>query len=348
MHLAHVFCNHAVLQRREEIRVFGLAHGTVTVTLAGHTATAEADGGFLATLPAMEAGGPYTLTARDADSTETIEDIMIGDVFILSGQSNIELPINETDDKDTVFPSRNDVRYYMPSLPDQDENKNLIPWKMPFTEHWTPLASDQAARWSAIGLFTGLHFADTEGVTVGLIASFRGATPIQSFLSPEANKAFPYDKEKLHWDHKMVAWAQPSLLYHLAEEPIFCYAARAAVWYQGESNTSEFEAAFYKDMLCRLITDWREKNRQPDLPFVIIQLNDYFPQDKLNEDWFPDWRKNWIAVQQAQAEAAEALSHARLVKIADMGSNKVIHPTNKRQVAERVIEALEDLLKGTK
>lgn len=332
LELAKIFNNGVVLQREAEIRIFGTAVGEVIVNFAGQTRSVIADGDFIVRFPPQKAGGPYELTVECGDCKRIINDVMVGDVFVVAGQSNAELPICETDDADAFFPSRNDVRYFMLKGYDRDPDNKLIPLVTPFDDKWSALDTSLASKWSAVSLFVGTHFADKEKVAVGVIGAFRGATSIQGFMSEKSVAKFPYIIDKMYIDHRIYPWNKPSLLYNRLVKPLFPFAVKSVIWYQGESNVSEFESGFYSDMLMTLVNDFRDGFEYPQLPFVIVQINKFL-SDKIPA--------GWDAIRLAQVSAAEKLKNVRLVIIDDLGQHERIHPTNKRAVSARICDALE-------
>jgi len=326
--LAPLFTDHAVFQRRSEIRVFGEADGEVTGSFAGQTASVHADGKFVLHFEAMEAGGPYTLKVRCGEDVAMADDIYVGDVIMVSGQSNMQLKISETGFVPQKDPTDPLCRvFHAPRLERTDD----------FDNSWNSLTGDNIGNWSAIGCHLGVLLREERKVPIGILAMYQGAAVIQSFLSPEANRLFRIPEEEKHPDHHYEvyeSWNVPAKIYRTMLLPLIPFALSGVIWYQGESNTSVAEGRVYDKMLLKMMAEWRLLFRSPFMPFVIVQINDFDT---------PFSKEGWKEVQKAEERVSKADRHARLVKIADMGQHDLIHPTNKEEVTERIAEALKGL-----
>ncbi len=338
MQLAPMFSNGMVLQRERPIYVFGEGEGSVSVTFLGEERRAQAAGRFFLEFTAREAGGPYEMTVVMNGEESVIRDVMIGEVILVAGQSNAQLTIGETYDRDTAFSQDDSLRYYAVTRPTLDEAGNFIPQETPFNECWTALTGQNANGWSAIGLHTGLYLRKKLGMAVGVVACFKGASVIEAFLSEKACAIFPIDPQRQMIDHSLdrFRWNRyPAFLYHYMLEKLVPYQVSSVLWYQGESNRHPYEGTYYDRMLKTMIGEWRDLFLWEALPFVIVQIN-FFPGNPPEE--------GVRAIMDAQEKAAEQTENAMLVRISDMGEWEKIHPENKRQVAERICAALEKLV----
>ena len=336
MKLNSIISDGVVFQRNRPITVFGEGNGKITAEFLGEKKECLADGQFLITFSPHPAGGPYEMVFSDSSEQKTICNIMIGEVILLAGQSNAELTIAGTYDRDTFFASNENVRFFMPTRPTTNETFDLVPSESPFNEKWNLLTSDTAAGWSAIALHTGLYFHRALNVAVGIVTCFQGATVIESFLSEAANESFDIDPSKLMSDHfdPVYAWNSPSFLFHYMLEPLIPFQISAVIWYQGESNRTVYEGAFYDKMLIALIEEWRALFRIPELPFVVVQIN-LFPS--------ADAEAGVIAIREAQERAVKQTERCGLVRIDDLGEYEKIHPENKKEVALRICAMIETL-----
>lgn len=198
--LHEMFQDHAVLQRDRPIVVWGdaPAGAMVTLTLAGHDATAHADdaGQWRATLPAMAAGGPYVLEARsDAGATQTASDILIGDVYLCSGQSNMGLQVSRAANSYTeIANAANDsIRLMNVGLA-----IDIAPQrKFPVPVSWKPVTRETIGDFSAVCYFFGRELQRTVQVPLGLINSSWGGSKIEAWMSDAALRASGGDTAKL-------------------------------------------------------------------------------------------------------------------------------------------------------
>ena len=187
--LAAVFTDHMVLQRNKNINIWGCAYTAtdVTVELCGKSVTARAESGkWKAVLPPMEAGGPYELKVTDNSGGEIVlHDVMIGEVWLAGGQSNMELELQNALNGKEVLKNIKDVNvrfYYTQKIAYIDDYFN-------FAERntcWTVAAPDTAANYSAVGYYFARRLAAELGVTVGVIGCNWGGTSASNWISRKA------------------------------------------------------------------------------------------------------------------------------------------------------------------
>ncbi len=190
---ANIFADHGVLQRDRPITVWGTATAgqTVTVRLNGRSATALAgpDGKWRATLPAMKAGGPYTLEVAGGESpAQTLSDIMVGDVFLCGGQSNMEFQVKHATGLE-VIPSANDADLRFTTIPDTSRATPAA--DLPARSQWRQVSPETVGDASAVCYFMARSLRTTEKVPMGLIASEWGGTRIESWMSAPALAKLP-------------------------------------------------------------------------------------------------------------------------------------------------------------
>lgn len=328
--LPSLFSNGAILQRDRNTVVFGKGTGKVRVELGDVFAESETVGSdFRVTLPALPAGGPYTLRISDDDESLVFSDVYVGDVIVLAGQSNAALELRDTSFAKEDCTDEPLLRLF---------HVMHIGQPHPYDDAWVPQTVENAPYWSAVAYHVARERHAKTGVATGVILCAVGASVIQSFLSPRTSKTYTFAKELVHPDHDYEpyrAFNPPSSIYRFMVTAIVPYTALAVVWYQGESNTAVYEGRRYGEMLQTLIAEWRLLFEDPILPFAIVQINDF------DGALIPE---GWKIVQAEQARTAESLPACKLVTIRDLGQHKNIHPTNKRDVAHRVSEALAALL----
>jgi len=194
---AGIFGDHAVLQRGEALTLWGTAAPGlgVTVSLGGKTAEAKADaqGRWRASMPAMSAGGPYTLSASGAGGTATLKDIMIGDVYLCGGQSNMEFPLRLSTGAWPEFPANPDLRFVniqrISELAVQQDLKRPAAWNVV-----TPKTVGEA---SAVCYYMARTLQQKQKVAVGFIGSNWGGTTIQGWIGAESLKTLPAYAERV-------------------------------------------------------------------------------------------------------------------------------------------------------
>ncbi len=326
MELNQLFRDGMIVQAGKPVRVFGKGAGTASVTFCGeHTEGTFTGENWLLELPAKEYGGPYEMTIT-LDRTETvIRDVWVGDVYLLAGQSNMQLKLSETDFPRSLYRPLPNVRLFSTKRP--QDNEHFKP-----EDGWVPARREEAEYWSALGWMTAMFLTERKDCKIGLIACYQGAAAIQTYLPDRVFEEHPeYDLPYGGRGDMTYPWNDShSILYHFHFEGILPYPMSAVLWYQGESNWRDAESAIYDKLLTALLKSWREDLRDPKLPFVIVQIADFKPKEG----------SGWKGIQEAQARVAEADPYAELVVCRDVCENDQIHPKKKSILARRMADAV--------
>lgn len=327
MKLSNIFSNHMVLQANKPVRIFGQGDKSVKIDFAGNVfSTDSVDGKWEVILPAMSYGGPYTMRICDDEEIYEITDVMVGEVLLCAGQSNMQFTMsNENSYEINENPS---LRIY---VSDRIEAYEGIKSK----DGWTCCDKKSFPYWSALGYRLAEKINKDKGCAVGIVGCYQGASNIQSWLPKEiAEKPqFFVKAEDAHLDYSFETyslWNKSGKLFEHTFLPIVPYTFSSVIWYQGESNTSVAEGKIYKEMLIELINAWRLNLKDDTLPFVVVQICDL---DERNDD-------GWHSVQNAQAEAVSCVKYAKLVTSSDVCEHFDIHPQHKERLAEKIFKVL--------
>ena len=367
-----LFANDAVLQRDAEVPVWGTARAgeEVTVEIQGQKVMtkASADGKWMVRLKPLAAGGPITLTVT-GENRIVLNNILVGEVWLCSGQSNMEWALAKSDSGTNAIAMATNSLLRMCRVP---HNVQFTP-QSEVQSKWECCSPVTAQNFSAIPYWFGEKLQKELGVPVGIINSAFGGTPIQSWMPAETLRTGPWLQDKWNdpaqakadYDKKFEAVRplkekyeaqkaeaiakklpvppQPSgipseykgatTLWNGEVAPLLPYRIRGVAWYQGENNAYVQVAHDYKNLLPAMIKDWRKGFEQPDLPFLIFQI-------ARNRKWQTDPNeKSGIAeLQEAQAKVAQATPRAALVVSTDRGGPDV-HYHSKEPVAERGVKA---------
>ena len=366
-----------VLQRDRPIHLWGWAEPgeKVTATLNGATQSAIGDrvGTWNIYLPPQAAGGPFQLTVSGTNII-TVDDILIGDVWFASGQSNMEMPL-------TGFPGavvKNSAEEI--SRADQPTLRLLMVKKKPSSYplrdfepdvEWTVCKPATAARFSAVAYFFGREIAAKEHVPVGLIDSTWGGTPAEAWVSldtisahtdlmpvfatwaPMANEQADIpamlaaerreDAEakraglplpKHSWHPDRATYA-PAWLYNGMVAPAINFGIKGVIWYQGETNSKLARAPLYQTLFPALIADWRSHWREGNFPFFYVQISSFKS----------DATESWSTVREAQRRTLSVSDTGMAVTI-DIGDPDNVHPADKQTVAARLVLAARALAYG--
>jgi len=273
--LPKVFTDHMVLQQQMPIHVWGWAESgeSVTVGLADKTASAEAgdDGRWQVELPAMDADGrPHTLTVKAANTIE-LKDVLLGELWICAGQSNMnrEVEIQEPLPQMRVF------WIHGSTAPRQhDLGDNAMGWEPADPQRLAEVRKVRQKRFhpshkggfAEVGWVFGRRVHEQLKVPVGLIKSAFGGSQARAWTPvPNIAEQFPFDQkvEGSYLGHK------PGLLYQSMLHGLPPLSVRGVVWYQGENNGRDWN---YDDELAAMIASWRQRFKQPQMPFYLAQI----------------------------------------------------------------------------
>jgi sialate O-acetylesterase len=363
--LPALISDHMLIQQGMPVRIWGSANPGETVKVAfqsqSRTATAGTAGKWEVFLSPVPAGGPYEMTITAANSI-TVHDILAGEVWVGSGQSNMEFPMAHVKDFEKEIAAANfpDIRLFTVKRVVTPEPADDVQGS------WSSCTPDTVKNFSAVAYFFGRELHQTRHLPVGLIHSSWGGTPAQAWTE----KSYLDDDQNLHmyltnWDktltdypaklqdyEKMVLpkWeAQvaaakasgktppakpaapvgpghqntPAGLYNGMIAPLTPYAIRGVIWYQGESNASANEARLYRRLFPAMIESWRKEWHEGSFPFYFVQLANF-----QTNGW-------WPVLRESQTETLE-LSHTGQALAIDVGNRTDIHPTDKQTVGHRL------------
>lgn len=340
--LSPLFCDHAVFPKGLPFTVFGECDtaGRATLTLAdGSVYTADfspENGRFWARFAAIDVfsdGATLTVTAGDASFSAT--DIAIGIVLLAAGQSNMEWPLEESVRPFPITPDAR-LRFYTEKHNMDNEGRTA---EYAGGNVWFLADGRREYKFSAIGYFTAALLSRELSVTVGVIACNKGGSRIEAWISPEALRESGIDPKPLKpYPDSYSPFNRDHWLYLNKYVNVAAYAVSAVLWYQGESNVGFEEGEYYGAYLHTLIADWRKHNRNPRLPFYLVELAAF---DDVAAGWGPAPLGAWAPVRSAIVCAPKTEQDVYAVSMTDTGeSPAVIHPVNKLPVAEKLVRAI--------
>ncbi len=329
MILNQLFTNGAIFQAQKPVPVFGEASGCITVEFAGQVKKASAiNGHFTVMLDPMPYGGPYSLCVTGDGETVKLDDIYVGEVYLIAGQSNMQFKLQDSSYPVEKYCDEKLLRFFTTERIEKGEPHTPA-------DGWVAVTRDKAGSFSAIGVLVGEMMRKKTGAAVGIITCYQGASVIESWMPFEvaSQPRFTIPEEEKSYDHHCpyyLNWNHPGRLFDFTFRSIAPYATAAVIWYQGESDVCESEAKIYKDELLAMIEAWRDEMDDSMLKFIIIQIADLL-------DSVVEIRK---VLQQAQADAANPEKNIFTVISRDVCENNDIHPKTKDLLAARIAELL--------
>ncbi len=374
--LPSVIGDNMVLQQSTQATIWGQAAAGegVTVTFEGKKVSAKADdaGNWSVKLATPKAGGPYELTVAGAANTIVVHNVLVGEVWVCSGQSNMVWPLEADANAATALASANCPKIRLFQVPSNFADKpagDLV-------ARWQVCDPNTAAGFSAVAYYFGRDLHNLLGCPVGLIFSAVGGTKAEWWTSSQAFETDPNLKEPLEDYHKraaafsseqaayekdQAAWKEaaqkakaegkeepksprgPRSIHSLGSlfngmiAPLTRYAIAGVIWYQGESDAEQW--MLYRKVFPAMISDWRKHWGRKDLPFLYVQLPNYRQRSDRPGD------ADWARQRESQLMTLATPNTAMAITI-DVGDPNTIHPTNKQPVGLRLSLAAQKLVYG--
>lgn len=347
--LPEIFNDGMVLQRDRPIPIWGTAKEGQNIHVSFNSqifsTVAAKDGRWLLMLPAMSAGGGTYELIIDADVRIKIKDILIGDVWIAGGQSNMEWAMNwgvANGEAEMDNANYSDIRFF----------------RVPYAYSATPLNDVKFSSWmkgtsenlknqqfSAVSWYFSKQNYLNKNVPVGVIDTSVRSTNAFEWVSLTSLITLPSYADAAKdilsnsdfWNNyfrknpKEITTALPGLLYNAMIAPLEGFGVRGFIWYQGESNVGDNN---YDSLFAKLITEWRvgwsnKNNYVEELPFLFVQLASYSTQESEPSE------SPWANLRNAQKKALSIPNTGMAVTI-DIGDTSSMHPANKKDVGERL------------
>ncbi|MDE3103594.1 MAG: sialate O-acetylesterase [Acidobacteriota bacterium] len=359
--LPHVLSDHMVVQRGQPVHVWGRAAAgeSVSVDFRGDRAQTTADelGNWTLSLPPGDAGGPFTMSIAGTNRI-TLQDVLVGDVWVASGQSNMEFEMFKLEHPDAEIAAVHDDSLRLLKV---DRKPSTYPRYDASVSAWAAASPQTAREFSAVAYYFARELREREHVPVGVIESSWGGTLADAWTSLDAlsqdaglmgvfaARARMIDDEERNrqldvWERQSIAdaraagkpvptypwhpgldfWA-PGELYNGMIAPLTGFGIKGVIWYQGESNSPLERAPLYERVFTTMIRDWRQHWGQGDFPFLFVQIANFksTPQE------------DWATVRDAQRRAL-GLANTGMAVTVDIGNPDNVHPTDKADVGHRL------------
>ena len=343
--LAGMFANDMVLQQQTDAAIWGTGKPGDTVSVNPSwtedvsTATADDDGRWKTTIRTPAAGGPFNITIRSGAESIELGNVLSGEVWICSGQSNMQWKMRGFGVKhfkeDVDKANHPNIRFcnvpQILSLKPQDDVRTS----------WSVCTPKTALEFSATAYFFGDMLREELDVPIGLISTSWGGSPVESWISQDALAEFNrFDQRYADYPDliekhgplhrrgrdtpKPIKYSMPSVLYNNMIHPLAPFAFRGVIWYQGESNVDQ--PALYGKLFPKLIESWRQEWGQGDFPFYYVQIAPYHYRNK---------KRPAALLRESQLKTLEVANTGMVVTM-DIGNPNNIHPKQKKPVGQRL------------
>ncbi|MEW4454388.1 sialate O-acetylesterase [Bremerella sp. JC817] len=369
-----LFTDHMVLQRDMPIFIWGSSDkgAEVNVTLGDQkvTVTANDNGKWKAELKPLPAGGPHQVVVRSGDAEKVITDVLVGEVWVCSGQSNMQWDVNASNDADLERLTANFPKIRLISVPQVGTQEA----QESFNGKWELCTPDTVGSFSGVGYFFGRQIYQTLDVPVGLIDNAWGGSSAEAWVERDVLK------NSGKFNELMARWEQTEATYN-HEQAVAQYKENLKAWeekakqakadgkpepggkpspprnpltnqhrpanlYQGVLNpiigygirgviwyqgeSNAGRAYQYRDLFPLMIQNWRDRWGQGDFPFYWVQLADFLQERSEPGD------SAWAELREAQTMTLDRLPNTGQAVIIDLGEAEDIHPRNKQDVAKRL------------
>lgn len=344
--LPKIFASGMVMQQQTDANLWGEAKADATVKIATSwnkkTVSVKAgnDGKWTAKIQTPAAGGPYSITFSDGEKT-VIDNILVGELWICSGQSNMEMPMKGFKNQ----PVENAVEDILHS---GDSKMRLFTVKrtslfQPATDvvgEWKEASPEAVRNFSATAYYFGRELRRMLNVPVGLIVTSWGGSSCEAWMNRDWLKAFPQIELPASQETIKSKNRTATVLYNGMLHPLVGISMRGVIWYQGEENVSR--SGYYADLFSRMIKGWREEWKEGDFPFYFCQIAPY----DYNIIGWGQYNSAFLREQQAKAEKMN--KNVGMACLMDAGLEYGIHPRKKQLAGMRLALLALDKTYGIK
>ena len=331
--LPKMFSDGMVMQRETNANLWGTAKASATVKITtswdGKTYEAKAgkDGKWKTAIATPKAGGPYSITLTDGEQT-VLDNILIGELWLCSGQSNMEMPMKgfknqpvENAVEDILHSADKELRLFTVKRNSQFAPVDTVSGK------WSEAAPASVREFSATAYHFGRELRRILGVPVGLIVTSWGGSACEAWMRADWLKAFPDAKIPASADDIKSKNRTPTVLYNGMLHPLIGITMRGVIWYQGEDNVPRYKT--YADMLSTMVRGWRTEWGQGDFPFYFCQIAPY-------DYSLIDWTTNSALLREQQSKAELIIPNSGMAVLMDAGLEYGIHPRKKHLAGMRL------------
>jgi sialate O-acetylesterase len=373
-----IFGSNMVLQQSHACPVWGKAEplASISLSFAGKTYETKANekGSWRVTLePHPATSNPLIMriieespNGKENTGYITYENILVGEVWLCSGQSNMQWSVSRSQDSDLESLSAYYPNLRLITIPQVGSQEPQYDFK----GAWESATPTTAANFSAVGYFFGRRLHQILQVPVGLINNSWGGSACEAWIPrnrlhqcklaqpylkewQEKEKNYDYDKQLTEYKNRLAKWEaeqksgnakgkrprqprnqmtgqhRPANLYNGVLHPLIGYGIKGTIWYQGESNAGRAHA--YREVFPLMIQSWRQVWGQGDFPFYWTQLADYMNEVDTPGD------STWAELRESQTLTLQQLKNVGEAVIIDAGEGRDIHPRNKQIVANRIL-----------
>jgi sialate O-acetylesterase len=334
-----LFSDNMILQQRADASVWGWAKESTTVKLVTswdnrqYVTTADQSGKWRLKVTTPSAGGPYEIKISDG-TDYVIRDVLIGELWLCSGQSNMEMPMKGYSGQpvlgsnDAILKSKNEnIRFI--TIP----RSSKIEVQDDFEGSWLKAEPSTVVNFSATAYYFARLLNEVLDVPIGLIHVSYGGSCIETWMSRETSEPYLGTGIPQPGDSVKVPNRTPTVLFNSMLSPVIGYTIRGVIWYQGETNYMNPDK--YTRLFSTMVREWRDRWGQGDFPFYYAQIAPFnYKLYKPREDYYE--KLNSAYLREAQLKAMEGIPNCGMAVLMDLGEELCIHPADKKTGSERL------------
>ena len=356
LRMSPLYTDNMVLQHGKPLTIQGTANAgdriTVSIAHQKQKVVTGMDGKWSVTLSPLKAGGPYTLVVSSGKQKLTYGNVLAGEVWLCSGQSNMEFYLNwsATAKRDVAKAANDNIRLFDMKA---RWRTDAVEWNASVLDslnhlqyykdtEWTVCSPQTAGNFSAVAYYFGKMLQDSLQVPVGLICNAIGGSPTEAWID-RSSLEYHFPAILRNWTKNdfIQDWVrgraalnvkkstdklqrhpyEPCYLYESGILPLQQFPIKGIIWYQGESNAHNREA--HEKLFKLLVDSWRKNWEDNELPFYYVQLSSI---DRPSWPWFRDSQRRFLT----------QIPHTGMAVPSDKGDSLNVHPTHKQEVGERL------------
>lgn len=331
--LPGLMSDNMVLQQQQDVMLWGKASGKAQIKVTTSwdkritAAGIDKEGTWRVRVRTPQAGGPYQITFDDGEKL-VLNNILIGEVWVCSGQSNMEIPVKGYLNQPVLHANKllAEAEEYPVRLFKVERNLSARPVD-DIAASWEIANAKSVSGFSAVGYQFAKILTQRLHVPVGIIEAAWGGTNIIGWMNANAIKAFPeYAIPPDTISHNNLKSYMPTALYNAMIHPLLKYKIRGVIWYQGESNRRK--PSNYALLMKSMVSEWRREWNIGEWPFYYVQIAPW--------EYGNSYAENVPYIREAQYKAMELIPNSGMVVSLDAGSKTTIHPPNKTVISERL------------
>jgi sialate O-acetylesterase len=337
--LPAIVASNMVLQRNTTIQLWGWAEAGEQITLTTSwldepiSIIANNEGNWSASVQTTNSKESQTIELKSTESDITLDNVLFGEVWLCSGQSNMNMPVKGWKNQptyggiDAIIKSSNpNLRLFtVKKIASKTPLKDLEKY-----ETWQEANPGNVLYFSAVAYFFGQQLQEVLDVPVGLIHTSWGGSIVQAWMSEDVVKKYQ-EVNLANADLAKAPQYIPSTLFNSMIKPLIPFTIKGALWYQGESNQHEPDR--YKELFPAMVKDWRQRWNIGDFPFYYVQIAPFIY--KSNEHF--QTYKNTAFIREAQLQCLDSIPNSGIAITMDIGDRDCIHPPHKKEVADRLL-----------